>query len=253
MSDKKQFSDEELTAYLDGEDFAVSNTEIEKALESDLKLQARLEALSFDKKQLGDAFDVLLCAAPTMPEMHSDAQDIVTTPQPATRSWVWQATAAAAVALVVGFGAGNHFSDNDQSWREFVATYQALYANGTLAHISQSDAAAAAELARVSAAIAKDIKLGTIHSAAELDYKRAQILSFEGRPLIQLAFLSKIGSPVALCIVQSYEGRDNEPSFSTMRGMSSASWSKDGYEYLLIGGGDNVLIKQVAENYSTLL
>lgn len=94
---------------------------------------------------------------------------------------------------------------------------------------------------------------GGLAPVEQLDYKRAQILSFEGRPLIQLAFLSKVGAPVALCILQSYDGQESSPGFSEMRGMSSASWSKDGYEYLLIGGNDNSLIKQVAERYSAQL
>ena len=38
-------------------------------------------------------------------------------------------------------------------------------------------------------------------------------------------------------------------SQASLEGMSSASWNKDGYAYLLIGGDDQSLISDLASNY----
>lgn len=258
MSDEKTFSDEELTSYLDGELEESARLQLERMLTDDGELQERLDSLTLDKDELGNALGTLLSIAPEMPDVISETisqeteagAPVLDAKQPR----YWQLIAASLLALVIGYGAGAYVPDKpERSWREFVATYQALYANSTLAHIDQLDFNAGEELSRVSAAIGKELDLAAIQSVEQLDYKRAQILSFEGRPLIQLAFLSKVGAPVALCILQSYDGQESAPGFSEMRGMSSASWSKDGYEYLLIGGNDNSLIKQVAESYSAQL
>ena len=47
-----------------------------------------------------------------------------------------------------------------------------------------------AELDRVAAAIGKAMTVDDLTLFSGVDYRRAQILSFEGRPLIQLAFLT---------------------------------------------------------------
>ncbi len=249
MSDHRDFSDEELTAYLDGEADAAPRAEMERALAQDPQLRARLDALSLDKARLGEALAPLLKSAPDPPELDEGPFAVA---RDHRTGFAWQRTAAAAVlALVVGFGAGSLLTGGSEAgWRDYVASYQALYANSTLSHIDQPQQAAAAELERVSSAIGKPIALADVTLPDQLDYKRAQILSFEGRPLIQLAFLSKVGAPVALCIVQSAGDGDSAVQLAEMEGMSTAYWSKDGYAFILIGGQDDALIARVAAVYS---
>ena len=86
----------------------------------------------------------------------------------------------------------------------------------------------------------------------EVDYKRAQILNFEGRTLIQLAFVTGNGEPMALCILRTDEAAQNKPAQSVMEGMQSAYWSHVGYEYLLIGGADAALVKRLADSFASL-
>lgn len=247
MSDRLTFSDEELTAYLDGEADGVPMDEIERGLKQDSALRARLESLSLDKRKLTSAFDLLLDAAPDTPEISGGSEPVVDR----TVFGFLHLIAAAAVALLIGVSAGLLMTgDRLQGWRGYVAAYQALYANGTLAHIDQTESAAKEELARVSAAIGKDLDLSMIEAPDQLDYKRAQILHFQGQPLIQLAFLSKVGEPVALCIIKSDSGADADPVFEEMQGMQAASWSRDGYGYLLIGGDDPELIERTANAYA---
>jgi len=142
-------------------------------------------------------------------------------------------------------------------WKDYVAAYQALYTNATLAKVEQSDIAKQQELTRVGAAIGKDMMISQLQVAAEIDYKRAQVLGFEGRALVQLAFLSSTGEPLALCIIRSDEARESTKAGSSlaavqqmeMEGMSSAAWSGGGYEFLLIGGKDAMLMEKLAQRF----
>jgi len=247
MSDQREFSDEQLTAYLDGETDHIPATEIESALENDAALRARLESLSVDTQEIAEALDGLLAHAPAAPDL-PEGTDAGTV---GTRGPVYRAIAASAVVcLALGGILGFLLSPpQNQTWRDYVATYQALYINATLAHIDQPNTNLADELKRVSQAIGKDIELSSVEGRGQLDYKRAQILGFNGRPLIQLAFLSKVGTPIALCIIRSQTNAARDVSMSEREGMSSASWAKGGYEYMLIGGGDDMLISQAAKEF----
>ena len=106
------------------------------------------------------------------------------------------------------------------------------------------------ELNRVSAAIGKTIDVSALNVSPELDYKRAQILGFKGQALVQLAFLTSTGHPVALCIIRSDREAPGKIVSETMEGMSSAYWSQGGYEYLLIGGKDQSMVSRLAEKFS---
>lgn len=251
MSSDTAFTDEQLTAYLDGEFDFVSEQEVTAALESDPHLKARLDTLAMDTDRVAAAFDELLARAPSAPELSGM--------EPAAPVWLRSAVlrcvaATAVVCLVVGWGAGFMSSQRElDTWRDFVAAYQALYINRTLVHIDQAEDDAQAELGRVADAIGRELKLTALSRVEQLDYKRAQILGFEGRPLAQITFLSKIGAPIALCIIRSARADTAPVETSTMQGMASAHWSKGGYEFLLIGGADTALIKSAADAFAARL
>lgn len=261
MSEPRQFSDEELTAYLDGEYALAPRDAIESGLAQDRALQARLDALTLDKEQIRAAFAALLSDTPDAPELDHGpiapefGQRPVALTQVRSYQTSWRyAAAAAAVALVIGFGGGALLPGEAQpGWRDYVASYHALYTTGTLSHVAQTTADAEAELDRVSAAINKPIALSDILMPDRLDYKRAQILGFEGRDIIQLAFLAQDGSPVVLCIIDAPEAADGAVQTARLEGMSAAYWSKDGHEYIVMGGDDDAMIRQLAAVYSERL
>lgn len=239
------FTDEELVAYLDGEsDFAPAD-EIRAALPLDAALQKRVEALSFDSEVIAQGFQHLAPEANALPHL----------PSPRKSSFGMNNVAAAAVvALLCGSVAGFAFSNkeaNPNNWIDYVAAYQALYINATLSGVNTSAATQRAELQRVTSAIGKDISLDALQFTNQVDYKRAQILGFKGKPLIQLAFLSRTGEPIALCIFRNGD-TDAEITEQLLEGMQSASWSRDGYGYVLIGSQDEQLINQMASHFVTL-
>jgi len=65
----RQFSDEDLTAHLDGEADAALSMALVKACETDTDLVKRLDELTIDTDAIMTAFDGLKSSAPAMPEL----------------------------------------------------------------------------------------------------------------------------------------------------------------------------------------
>jgi len=238
----RYFSDEELVAFLDGEDDFAPTEEITYALKHNADLARRLDALRVDTNLIAEGFKELAVGDRPRPALTST---------PAMSRPYRQIAAAAAVALLVGFGAGYSTSTPDQpGWKAYVAAYQALYTNATLAHVAQSETRKRSELKRVAASIGKDIDLTKLSISPEVDYKRAQTLSFKGKALVQLAFLSSTGEPMALCIIRSKNNKKADVSVGELEGLSTATWARDGYDYLLIGGTDQPLVSRLATKFN---
>lgn len=253
MTKVQNFSDEELTAYLDGEATPLLVDQIESALSNRSNLQTRLNALTIDVKQLRDSFDALLDLAPAPTVLDENITGKMAQSKIPWAKIQWVAMAACVmIALGVGWTSALLTSRpaGPDGWRGYVAAYQALYTTATLASVNQTDAKASAELMRVAAAIGREFNLDTISAGPGLTYKRAQILSFEKRPLIQLAFLTANGTPVALCIIKTAKTSKTVMQQGQMEEMRSAHWSKNGYEFLLIGGDDQAVIEQAAKYYA---
>lgn len=242
MIDPVKITDEEITAYLDGEFEYTPAAEIENAINNNPAFASRVESLSIDKKKFVNAYDGLIKETPTMPNL-------------SYRRDRWPKVSFAKIAavtcivLLVGIGLKTYFvTQSHPSWITYVASYQSLYSKNTLAHINQNELEATQELKRVSASIGRDIKFDSLDIHEILDYKRAQILNFEGQALMQITYLSKSGAPIALCIMRSESAAQisETPKFKTLEGMRSAYWQQGGYQFFLIGGKNEALIKTLS-------
>ena len=243
----RHFSDEELVAFLDGEEDFASFDAIYDALGQDPELVKRLDALKLDMDALKDSF-ALLEAPAFDPSMIAAAK----APQAANlpRRPLAGMAVAACLALAVGIGIGSWTAPQPrEGWVDYVAAYQALYSEATLDHISQTPEQHTQELQRVASAIGKELTLDQLTSFGDAEYKRAQVLNFNGRPLIQLAFATKDGVPIALCIIKSGNGAVTTAAMKTLEleGLSSAVWKEGGFEYLLIGGTEDDLIERMGQ------
>jgi hypothetical protein len=66
-----------------------------------------------------------------------------------------------------------------------------------------------------------------------LDFKRAQLLGFGERPLIQMAYLPPQGKPAALCVLPIVDRADSTAKGRRMENLSIVTWQKQGLSYVL--------------------
>ncbi|EFL87469.1 hypothetical protein [Ahrensia sp. R2A130] len=244
MIDNRHYSDEQLTAWLDGEAEFAPIDDITQAAKLDGALAERIEALRVDRSAVAVVFDGI---SPTKAAPSLFVTDASSTKSFSRSFGVATAATALAACLVMGVLVGR-FTANDRpaNWMEYVAAYQALYTSDTLVAIERSDAELNIELARVSSVIGKPVALSDLKQAGDLTYRRAQILGFEGNALAQFAFVTNSGVPVALCILRNGE-KPSKLTVENMEGMEAASWSSGEFQYLLIGGQDAGLVHKMAK------
>ena len=244
MTDQTMFSNDELTAYLDGEADADLTRRLDAALREDEELRARLDALDFPKAALAQAFDAQLSAAPPMPTLPPMAQ-----PDPAgpRRGWGMFGAGAggglvAGIALAIGLGLGTP-EPSPPGWLDVVVDYQALYVPETLAGTPSTPDAVATQLAALSNTVNLDL---TGFAAVEgLRIHRAQELGFRGKPLVQLAYALPDGTPVAICILQSGKP-ESAPISREIKGMAAVHWTTGSHGILIIGGTDQQRLDTIA-------
>jgi len=241
MSAEPAFTDEELTAWLDGEADAALSARIAAAGPA---LDARLEALCFDAAALRAGFDVLLTAAPAAPAMAP--------PKPAAWRRPAMAAAIALVCLATGAMLGDVVREDPlDDWRGYAAAYHRLYVEDTLSG-PVDVASAEAALERVTTQLGAPITPDAL-AVDGLTFRRAQMLGFEGAPLVQIAFTTADGAPVALCVIARPGATPQPISGTRIMDMAAARWANDGYEFLLIGGDDGRLIAAAADAFAAAL
>ena len=241
------FTDEELVGYLDGQIEPTRWNEIDTALAQDQALAARLEALEIDDGALIAAFDAVTAAAPverlrarlvSAQARHSSA------PRRLPR---WAAIAAAlivGVALGYAAGAGN-FVRASKDWHVAVADYQALYTKATLAAIAEDRARQQPEVADVAEKLGLNVALEALQIPG-LEFKRAQLLAFQGRPIAQFAYLDGRGNPVAFCVTVAGKS-DSAMKPETFGALRAVSWSKNGFGFIVIGAVEAETLRDAAQ------
>lgn len=250
MTSGDRITDEDLTAWLDGEADVTLAARIEAALEEDPDQVSRIYALGFDRNALASGFDAMLLQAPAFP-----AEDTGTpVPPDATpgRSAIWRIAAALVLGIALGAGTSRFIAHGKEEadWVSLAAAYQALYVEQTLAVVNDTRAERDAQLDRVSAAVGVDLH-GTPDST-ELDYRRSQILGMGDKVIIQVAYFSEERLPVALCLTRT----DDAPRGYHMDryyGMEFVEWVQDGVHYVLIGNIGEGRLRKAAVELSTLV
>jgi anti-sigma factor RsiW len=247
------FTNEELTAYLDG----VAGPELARAIETakaaSPEVRGRLASLQIDPLKIKVAFDALLPTAPVLPVTLTQAR-----PGQLRAVLPWRMLAATAlVSLALGWATSSlvtHWANRQTTtWQHYAATYHAMYRHETLAHVRPSPSVTADDLSRISQALGLTVSQDLVTRSDALEFKRAQVLGFEGQPVAQLAFTTKAGVPVALCIARVDVEGSVPVRTATVLGMSSATWSKGRYQYLLIGGTELSTIAVSANAFAKAL
>ena len=90
------------------------------------------------------------------------------------------------------------------------------------------------------------IDLTNLPQTEGLTFKRAQLLGFNGKPLVQISYLREDGTPVALCIIPA--GPEAQGlNMGSAEGLDLARWNTPGYGFLLIGGQEGEPLEREAE------
>lgn len=250
-----EFTDADLTGYLDGALDADQTAAIDAALARDPDLEARLAGLDFPLADLQGAMTPALLAAPVLPD-HLRA--VSQSPAPKARNTSWLMPAAIAAAFAAGViltpilrpapsplpvaAAGG--------WIDTIASYQSLYVTETLTAAMPNAEETNAVLANAEAAFGVAMMPAT--AVADMEFKRAQMLGFKGKPLLQMAYLTADGTPVALCVT-TVSGEDRGAKTTASHGMIGVSWVENGIGYLLIGGSDAGAVEALSEQVQAVI
>ena len=251
MNEPFEFSDEQLTAYLDGEAGTDIRRQIDAARLTDSSLDARLRSLSVDTKELKTSFDSILASAPAAPET---VAPVAREDRGPNRAAIMSMAACAAALVFVGVVFGWYVSPGQgDSWQGAAAIYHKLYVKQTLAHVIADTPRQTEELRRVSKALGRTIDLGELTGLSDLEYKRAQVLGYQGRPLVQLAFLTTDGIPVALCIMRAPNTAARGVKGDQIEGLGAASWISDGYEFIVLANTRQARLEKFARHFRSQL
>lgn len=241
------FSDEELTAFLDGEVDQETELAIAEAMETDESLGERIASLDVPLAQIRASYDLLLDDAPAMPalpEPRAPARSNVL----AFSTGFFGVGLAAGLAVAVFTGLGQQ-PPPKPGWKAQVANYQLLYGKETLTGVEPSPQEAQLQMASVGEAL--DLDLSTLPVPAGMTFRRAQVLDFNGKALAQISYTLPDGTPVALCILGSGNPATPEMQMAAVQGLGSVSWNTGAHAYFLIGGEQSEELAPSARAFKT--
>ena len=259
-----ELSDELLVAYVDGQLARKQTRAVDKVLDQDDVLAARVDALKHAHARLEAAFEAILAG---------EEMDVsnVSVPQVdgVVVSWRTVKVAlaalglAAAVALAVaGYGwpvslPGLSFAPQSggtatlavappSNWQEEAARAHALLSRQTLEVGLESQANVDFVALQLAQILGANPKLPNLEPQG-FRFVRAQALRFGGEPLTQVLYLGAEGGPLALYAKKGDEKGGSatltEGRFGDVR---TVAWSEDDVSYLLAGQGSDAALMRIA-------
>ncbi|WP_414089241.1 anti-sigma factor family protein [Rhizobium sp. BR 314] len=262
LSKAQMPTDEQFTAFIDGELEDADREWIERLIADDARVAERFEFLSRSALPFADAFEPVLAQAPAarleaMLATISSAEKLNASAAGIGRRGFLAAIAAsfvAAIAIDRGVIAVNRQlskPDEDSEWRAAVAEYLSLYTVDTLNAPAGDHAQQVAQLDDVGNKLGLSLAPEAV-AMPGIDFKRAQILNYDSKPLAQIAYLDPESGPMALCIVRSANGAA-APGSESRRGMNVVYWSSATHAFMLIGHAPIDRIQQLAADIRSRL
>lgn len=256
MTDPSHPEDTRLIAFLDGTLAEEERASLLALIETDAALQARLERIERGGRLIVPAFEALQAEAPRARLEDLLASAIVTDEtrrvleRPRARALrfprLQPRLVAAALALFVlggvvgaslngwiGREGGGSEMHSTEGWRQAVAEYWSLTTPETLA-LAPTAERATAELRAASDKLGVDLS-GAPDAFPGLSFRGAQLFDFQGRPLVQIAYLDPQHGPIAYCVIARPDQADIAPTTETLDGFTIVHWASGGQGRLLIG------------------
>lgn len=228
-------SDEQLVAYLDDELDPGYRSQLDTAIADDPLLSLRVQWLARSNLPFKNAYDELVQQAP-LDRLQARLDAIPSAQSPGvSRRWFIGGAAAALVAggvladrLFLGWQA-----QQTHNWRALVGDYMALYVPQTLDHLPTDEATQRAQLRSVDARLGLNLSPATLKLPGA-EFKRAQLLEYDGVPIAQIVYLDHRHGPLALCVTRSNSG--SQPLANERRhGMNVVHWAEREHAWMLIG------------------
>ncbi|SLN53967.1 anti-sigma factor [Pseudooctadecabacter jejudonensis] len=230
------FSDTELKLYLSGALAEDRVPELEDALAVDDALEARLLTLDLEAaSDLREAFAHVPLAenVQTLTQLTQSAAKIDAPVRGKLRQWGVPALAAAASFALAVVVTGQSPEPVALDWKDAVAIYQSLYTEDTLANLQVDSAALDQQLSLSAQALGRDLPRDAVGDLDGLPLLRAQILGIDDAPLIQMAYLTEDGQPVAFCMTEGGDAADVVAQ--TLSGLPTVHWSDGRFSYMIVG------------------
>jgi anti-sigma factor RsiW len=232
--------DAELVGLIDNELDEDAKRRVLVRLAEDDALCKRYEALREVGPSIDAAFDALLEKAPLSRLRAAIPSEIV--PRIAYRPFASSTLRGLAAGFVIGLLAAGAAAwmalssaphGEREDWRAAVVEYMELYTNKTFAFDDVDPLIQAKKLN----AFGRDVGMTLTPEDLALPglrFKTAQILAYDGAPLVEFAYVDGQGAPVLFCIIAN--GEADASTHGERRGdYSLTSWSRAGRSYLVIG------------------
>ncbi|WP_300069788.1 hypothetical protein [uncultured Ruegeria sp.] len=226
-----KFSDETLMAYLEGSLDETQCRAIEAAVEVDAELERRMMALDPFAPVVQGVFEGLPAQVPQV-----DLPEATVAVPSNSGSPLRLLAVAASVAIVAVSATFWATRPAELGWAQQAALYQSLYVPETISSLDSSPESLDDQFAMAEEQLGRSLNRDALEALPGLDLKRAQILSFKGKPLIQVVFADEQGRPFAFCVIRQGPAAPNkEVKQAVLSGLATAIWAQDGYGYMLLG------------------
>jgi anti-sigma factor RsiW len=236
MSDE----DAELVGLIDNELDEDAKRRVLVRLAEDEALRKRYEALRDIGPSIAASFDAVLEKAPLARLRAAIPSEGV--PRAAYWPFAGVALRELAAGIVIGFLAAGAAAwvalsptphQEKEDWQTAVVEYMELYTNETFAFDDIDPSVEVKKLSAVGQKVGATLTPEDL-AVPGLRFKMAQILSYDGVPLAEIAYVDGRGAPVLFCITAN-GGADAQTRSERRGDYSLASWSHAGRGYLVIG------------------
>jgi anti-sigma factor RsiW len=272
-----EFDETVLRAFVDGELSSSERSRVEAAVAQSETLQASVAALRASCLPYRAAFDGEV--SPPVPAglaerlamfsavAASGNNEPVKGAQPLNnikqqrRNWLrWAGTGGAlAASFAAGIGTrsmwssrfwasptGGQGSSNAAAWVEAVASYQALYVRDTVDRPADTKDRAASVITEFQNSTQTKLEVPDLASVG-FAFKRVQRLSFNNKPLLQIAYLPTLGLTGALCMMRAEKRGDVALQVLELHRLSIATWQREGLSYVFVSDADLATVKAIGE------
>lgn len=247
MNEHAKPSDEQLVAYLDDQLDTDQRSRIDAAIAEDSTLHLRLQWLARSSLPFREAYDELAQRAP-VDRLQAMLDTLPSPERPAmNRRWFLAAAAGLVVSGVLAdrLFLGWQAIEPQHNWRGLVADYMSLYVPETLEHLSSDEASQRAQLRTIDTRLGLSLLPGQL-ALPRVQFKRAQILEYDGVAIAQITYLDPAHGAMALCVTRSNSG-SRHFAHERRHEMNVVYWADTEHAWMLIGHNPASELEEMAK------